>query len=198
MKYFYDTEFIEDGKTIDLISIGIVCDDGREYYAINADAPWARIEQHSWLMRNVVWNLAPNKNLRGLWSVSGDLYRRFGDVARPKVQIATDVKDFFLRPNEAVELWGYFGSYDHVVLAQLWGTMMQRPKGMPMWTNDVQQVAASLGLDNSLPPQIGTAHNALDDARWTRDAYNYLNVRTSTSKGEHGPDHHSADLSERP
>jgi hypothetical protein len=29
MKYFYGTEFIEDGKTIDLISIGIVAEDGR-------------------------------------------------------------------------------------------------------------------------------------------------------------------------
>ena len=46
MKYFLDTEFIEGtqsklfGKTkptIDLISIGIVCEDGREYYAISKD-----------------------------------------------------------------------------------------------------------------------------------------------------------------
>lgn len=32
MKYFYDTEFAEDGRTIELISIGIVCEDGRELY----------------------------------------------------------------------------------------------------------------------------------------------------------------------
>lgn len=38
MKYFLDTEFIEDGVTIDLISIGIVSDDGREFYACNRDA----------------------------------------------------------------------------------------------------------------------------------------------------------------
>ena len=46
MKYFLDTEFLEGtqktlfGKskpTIDLISIGIVCEDGREYYAISKD-----------------------------------------------------------------------------------------------------------------------------------------------------------------
>jgi len=51
MRYFYDTEFLEgkqDKKflgikygetspTIDLISIGIVCEDGREYYAISKD-----------------------------------------------------------------------------------------------------------------------------------------------------------------
>lgn len=31
MRYFYDTEFIEDGHTIELISIGVVAEDGREY-----------------------------------------------------------------------------------------------------------------------------------------------------------------------
>lgn len=47
MKFFYDTEFIEDGKTIDLISIGIVAEDGLEYYAVNLDAPWKRISRSS-------------------------------------------------------------------------------------------------------------------------------------------------------
>lgn len=54
MKYFYDTEFLEGTQkrrignialpkifdlnpTIDLISIGIVCQDGREYYAVSKD-----------------------------------------------------------------------------------------------------------------------------------------------------------------
>lgn len=51
MKYFYDCEFLEGKQdktifgikygetkpTIDLISIGIVCEDGREYYAISKD-----------------------------------------------------------------------------------------------------------------------------------------------------------------
>ena len=46
MKYFYDTEFLEGTQksffgqskpTIDLISIGIVAEDGREYYAISKD-----------------------------------------------------------------------------------------------------------------------------------------------------------------
>ena len=42
MKYFLDTEFIEDGKTIDLISIGIVAEDGREYYAINSECDFPK------------------------------------------------------------------------------------------------------------------------------------------------------------
>lgn len=37
MRYFYDTEFIEDGHTIELISIGVVAEDGREYYAVSTE-----------------------------------------------------------------------------------------------------------------------------------------------------------------
>ena len=37
MRYFYDTEFIENGRTIELISIGVVAEDGREFYAISTE-----------------------------------------------------------------------------------------------------------------------------------------------------------------
>src|SRR5690606_22860275 len=57
VKYFYDTEFLEDGKTIDLISIGIVAEDGREYYAVSLDADWQRVSEHSWLAVNVLPSL---------------------------------------------------------------------------------------------------------------------------------------------
>jgi len=159
MKFWYDTEFLEDGKTIELISIGIVAEDGREYYAVRSDAPWARIEKHSWLTANVVPHLPK------------DLH---DPAYRNKVHLASEVHRFLTQHNGPVELWGYFSAYDHVVLAQLWGTMMQIPRGIPMWTNDVQQVAAALGLDNSLPAHTGTVHNALDDARWTREAWKYV------------------------
>jgi 3' exoribonuclease, RNase T-like len=62
MNYFFDTEFLEGTQkrrilgfkvgntkpTIDLISIGIVCEDGREYYAISKDfnlkEVWNRVQ----------------------------------------------------------------------------------------------------------------------------------------------------------
>ena len=46
MRYFYDCEFIEDGTTIELVSVGIVAEDGREFYAVSTDfdasaaGPW--------------------------------------------------------------------------------------------------------------------------------------------------------------
>lgn len=176
MKFWFDTEFIEDGKTIDLISIGIVAEDGREFYAVDGDAPWRRIKKHAWLMANVVPHLPqPHGDWRNQapksWVI--DFY---SPLVMRKPAIAEGVKRFLTQHNGPVELWGYYSAYDHVVLAQLWGTMMQLPSGVPMWTNDVQQVAASRGLDNSLPQQTGTAHNALDDARWTRKAWEYLHA----------------------
>src|SRR3712207_9345974 len=47
-RYFYDTEFIEDGTTIDLVSIGVVDETGREFYAVSTEfdpdkaIPWVR------------------------------------------------------------------------------------------------------------------------------------------------------------
>lgn len=106
MRYWFDTEFIEDGETIDLLSIGIVADDGSTFYAENTDA----------------------------------------DLSR--------------------------GS-DWVALCQLFGTMMDLPKGWPMYCRDVKQLCDDLG-NPSLPKQDSTEHHALADARWTRDAHAYL------------------------
>jgi len=39
VRFFYDTEFIDNGRTIELISIGVVSEDGREYYAISTEFP---------------------------------------------------------------------------------------------------------------------------------------------------------------
>ena len=58
MRFFYDSEFIEDGRTIELISIGVVAEDGREYYAVSSEfdpsraGDWVRgnavIGPHNW------------------------------------------------------------------------------------------------------------------------------------------------------
>lgn len=191
MRFWYDTEFIEDGKTIDLISIGIVAEDGREYYAVveeiaEEEGPlYGRIVRHRWLMENVISHLPLRKDDRtgeprivpptNVYPQNPRFSLDLDNLSvLPRHIIAKQVRSFLTQHGGAVELWGYYSAYDHVVLAQLWGTMMQLPNGVPMWTNDIQQVAASRGLDNSLPAQKGTAHNALDDARWTREAWLYL------------------------
>jgi hypothetical protein len=147
MKYFYDTEFLEDGMTIELISIGIVAEDGREYYAINADMPYDRIAKDDWLMENVVANLGPQRGFRTMKSVIRD-----------------DVASFLRSDDEDVELWADYAAYDHVVLAQLFGKMIDLPPWVPMFTHDFQQELRRLG-NPAIPAQPDGLHNALADAR---------------------------------
>lgn len=182
MRYFYDCEFLEDGVTIAPISIGIVAENGDEYYAVNMDASWGRIADQPWLVQNVIPHLPQLPADQRV--IDLDWVRLGVDMSDPAVRplwkIAADVHHFLTAHDGPIELWGYFSSYDHILLSQLWGRMIDRPARIPMWTNDVQQEAARLGLEDSLPEQVGDLHNALADARWTRDAWTYLAGKSAT------------------
>lgn len=164
MKIFYDTEFLEDGRTIELISIGMVREDGREYYAVNADAPWKAIRKHTWLMDNVIPSLPRIHGDERNHLSRRDLGIDFDHPAmKPRQQIAAEVKRFVLGvPNP--QLWAWYGAYDHVVVCQLFGRMIDLPSGFPMFTCDLKQEAVRLG-NPQLPEQRTGAHNALADAR---------------------------------
>lgn len=190
MKVFYDWEFIEDGRSIEPISIGMVADDGRELYLVNEevddDPLKKRIRRHRWLMDNVIPHLPLRDgkvNRSSAHTQGGDWGHYSLDQHDNRVVSRRFMRNAirnFLEASAPVELWGYYSAYDHVLLAQQYGPMISRPAAMPMWTNDVQQVAATMGLDNSLPEQTGTAHNALDDARWTKAAWEYLNAKAAS------------------
>lgn len=141
----------EDGERIELLSIGVVCDDGREFYAVSYDADHSHANE--WVAANVLPHLGTPVAHRG--TIAGDLLKFVNQgVSKP-------------------EFWAYYGDYDWVVLCQLYGTMMDLPKSWPMFAMDVKQLCVSLG-DPRLPEQTSIEHNALEDARWTRDAYLWL------------------------
>jgi hypothetical protein len=168
MRIFYDCEFIEDGRTIDLISIGMVREDGEELYLVNEEigehgpnsgALYRKIVRHDFLMRNVVPHLPLRsgdgvKPYGGSANVHGGVGNPFfrldpgSNVVVSKRYIRNAVRDFVLADHvvgpeydgpPVAELWGYFSAYDYVLLCQLFGPMMALPKDFPMWTNDIQQ-----------------------------------------------------------
>ena len=51
MKYWIDTEFIERPYTIDLISVGLVAEDGREFYAESSEVDWTKASE--WTLQTV-------------------------------------------------------------------------------------------------------------------------------------------------
>lgn len=158
MKYFYDTEFADDGKTIHLISIGIVAEDGREYYAQSADF-LEHGKANEWLQLHVI------PHLNNYWTTRKTI--------REELLAFMDVEKYG-KP----ELWGYYSAYDHVAFCQLFGTMMDLPKGFPMYTRDLKQWCDTLGVEH-LPKQKEDEHHALADAKWNRQVWEYLNYLES-------------------
>lgn len=165
--FFYDTEFLEDGYSIELISIGIVADDGREYYAVNADMDARRIYKDRWLRDNV-WPHLPVQMNGGLHTMHLDMS---SSLLRPKWLIANEVRDFIvdcLDEGDDPRLWADYAAYDHVALAQLYGKMIDLPAGIPMFTHELRQLLSRVPGSFVEPKQFGDEHNALADARHAR------------------------------
>lgn len=156
MRYFYDTEFIDDGRTIELISIGVVAEDGREYYAVSTEfnpdlaGPWVR--------KHVLPKLPSPSSKQ--W--------------RSRRQIRDDLAEFFgVDGAEPIELWAWVGAYDHVVLCQLWGPMPELPQAMPRFTRELRQLWESCGTPR-LPAPPRDSHDALVDAKHNLLRYRLL------------------------
>lgn len=157
MRYFIDAEFIDDGCTVDPISLGVVAEDGREFYAESSEVPWHRA--NDWVNANVRPHLSP-------------------DDAVPNAEIARGLAAFI--GDDQPEFWSWCSAYDWVLICQLYGTMMDKPAGWPSYCRDLQQELDRHGIDDDeLPPNEGDAHNALADARWHRDIHAWLAARLS-------------------
>lgn len=176
--YFYDTEFHERGNRfpIDPISIGVkrrLMHAG--YYAVNAEfdmySAWHNPGPNNdyWLRDNVLKQLPlVMRDERTIW-LDGDGTPMLDDrhaAVKPLQQIRLDLTEFFelqTDPHRRRRLWAWYADYDHVVLSQIFGTMAQLPKGMPMFTHDLKQVVDLAGNPPMPKQQVGE-HHALDDA----------------------------------
>lgn len=201
IKYFLDTEFIEAfhkpllGKRrhfIDLISIGIVCEDGREYCAISNE--YDPKDAGGWVIEHVIIPMYQQ-------TVHGDarnhvnalnFHKSFG---KSNKQIAADIIDFChhrrLRPvgdkvNPAANayiyddpiFYGYYCDYDWVLFCSLFGRMIDLPKGYPMYCRDLKQ-----RFDEEFKEPIKShpdypiqkdEHNALADAKWNKRLHSFM------------------------
>jgi len=159
VRYFYDTEFIDDGRTIELISIGVVAED-----AISTEFDPERAGK--WVRTHVLPKLPPPAS--PLW--------------RPRARIRSDLETFFdVDGVEPIELWAWVGAYDHVVLCQLWGPMTHLPPAMPRFTRELRQLWEDRGRPR-LPRRPPDVHDALVDARDQLRRYRLI----AASDGDHG------------
>lgn len=261
-KYFLDTEFFEGTQkrwfgrntkpTIDLISIGIVGEDGREYYAISKDfnlkEAWNRWQPRTgqgdrnniepreyWLRENVlrpIWkelswkysdeNLTMDEHFTFSYSSLKSLINKYG---KTNTQIAEEIIEFVYPLEEwkklheqsyidgkyliislgtyatskqlleysvpqlsSPEFYGYYADYDWVAFCWLFGTMMELPKGFPMYCIDLKQELDRIEKEYNSKnsdltfkvkklhnyPKQTNEHSAIHDARWNYELYKFL------------------------
>ena len=181
VRIYYDCEFIEDGRTIDLISIGMASSgmassDCRELYRVTSHAPTIdRALLHPWLRENVVPSLPVIVN-GDRWEWDPAAAEGPHGVVRDRETIRQEVTSFIIKAGRDVELWADYGAYDHICLAQLFGTMIDFPAGFPMWTNDLRTLWLLHGKPD-LPRQAKGIHNALADARHSLDLGEFFRLR---------------------
>lgn len=209
MKYFLDTEFIEGfhkplfGKRrhfIDLISIGIVREDGQCYHAISSEYNYD--DADPWVKENVIHPLY-------IKYVHGDARNRLSvrsfhkTIGTPLSAIKRQILDVFgcwkdtlywRAPAIQPEIYGYYADYDWVLFCSLLGRMIDLPKGFPMYCIDLKQMMDekispseqhAIGYENALKrlklkqgyPAQYDEHDAIADARWNKDLYNWLTDR---------------------
>jgi hypothetical protein len=154
MKYYLDTEFIEGFKKplfskkrhfIDMISIGIVDENGKELYLVSSDYNYNDADK--WVKDNVILPMY-------ISMVHGDERNRM-DVTNfhkfkgyPLSVIRDNVcayfgiwrDQYFLRAPEGIEVYAYYADYDWVLFCSaLFGRMIDLPKGFPMYCRDLKQ-----------------------------------------------------------
>jgi hypothetical protein len=167
MNIYIDAEFWEDGPSepIRLISLGLVSQAGGEMYLISEDFDWEACDS-TWLKTNV----APMLHLTDA-------------VVAPLANMANLVFKWVVRETGGKKpaFWGYYSDYDWVVFCQIFGRMVDLPELFPKYCLDLKQLALARG-NPELPKQGSLEHNALHDARWNKQAHDFLLSRKKVRK----------------
>lgn len=173
VKVFFDTEFTGLHQDTTLISIGLVDENGRTFYAEFGDYDMTQVDE--WIEKNVIENL---------------LYRNvvckaFEFAGSPSIAVkgnAPYVKDMLTRwiaPYDQVEMWSDCLSYDWVLFNQLWGHAFNIPKNVYYIPFDICTLMKIKGVDPDINREeyagmTGQKHNALHDAKVIMACYEKL------------------------
>lgn len=203
MKYFIDFEFIEGfhkplfGKRrhfIDMISVGIVAEDGREYYALSSDYDYK--DADNWVKENVIHKLYI-KHVHGDERNSLTTKNFNKHLGKPNERIKNEILRFVNTPNifsgehMFSQFYGYYSDYDWVLFCSLFGRMIDLPEGFPMFCLDLKQEfdskisdseIRSIGYNRAVErlkskkgyPEQKDEHDCLADARWNMQLYKWL------------------------
>ena len=174
-KVFFDTEFTGLHQNTTIISIGLISDCGKTFYAELTDYDETQIDD--WLRENVLANLILSDLEHGL----------LGKYNLHKVEFKGSIiflrellKSWFAQFKQ-VEIWSDCLSYDWVLFNQIFGHAFNIPKNVYYIPFDIctlfyaKNVDADISREEFSEMQDGSQkHNAIWDAKVIRECFNRL------------------------
>lgn len=178
MNIYFDTEFTGLHKDTSLISIGLIADDGRTFYAEFTD--YKKEQVNDWIKENVINNLTnPPLNVSGNdWTMTG---------IKPLVRTAI-LQWLEKYSHEEITLISDVCHYDMVVFIDLFGSAFDLPKNICPACHDINQDIANYynislakafdtnreelleNLGGKIPEDV-KKHNSLFDAKIIQHIY---------------------------
>jgi hypothetical protein len=172
-KVFFDTEFTGLHQNTTLISIGLVSECGKTFYAEFNDYDFNQVDD--WLKENVINNLKYNGIFQKLDETKNSISYK-STTENIKEKLTTWLEQF-----GEVEIWSDCLSYDWVLFNQIFGHAFNIPKNVYYIPFDICTLFYAKGIDADINREEfsemtegSQKHNALWDAKVIRECYRKL------------------------
>jgi hypothetical protein len=186
MKLFFDTEFTGLHKDTTLVSIGIISEDGRTFYAELTDYDGNQVDD--WLKDNVIAKLrfkdlevGQSHLVRSALSNYSSVMEAYNvEMTGDREHVADELTEW-LQQFGQVEFWSDCLSYDWVLFNDLFGSAFDIPGNVYYIPFDICTLFKLKGVDPDISREkfadindLKGKHNALHDAEVIKGCYEKL------------------------
>lgn len=190
MNLYFDTEFTGLHKDTTLISIGIVSEDGRTFYAELNDYDKSQIDE--WLQENVINNLKFRPPLEGECEhnamirhcgnpIGTPLNKGYSQEIRGSLSDVGESLSEWVNQFDNIKIWSDCLAYDWVLFNHLFGHAFNLPQNIYYIPFDICTLFEIIGIDADISREEfinnsieGAKHNALYDAKVIKACYEKL------------------------
>ena len=180
MKVFMDTEFTGLHKDTTLISIGLVDENGRKFYAELTDYDESQID--GWLQENVIDNLELTQDFCDIGKLSDGsmcIDNSFNYSVKGDTYVVKNKMTEWLSKYENVEMWSDCLAYDWVLFNHIFGHAFDIPNNVYYIPFDICTLMKVKDVDPDISREEfsgmdGNKHNALYDAEVIKECYSRL------------------------
>ena len=181
-KVFFDTEFTGLHQNTTLISIGLISECGKTFYAELTDYDKSQINE--WLNENVINNLHLEQDFRKELKLFKETTVDFENSNCRLLGKMQDLKENlhkWLEQFGEVEIWSDCLSYDWVLFNQIFGHAFNIPKNVYYIPFDICTLFKAKGIDPDVSreefsnmKENSQKHNALWDAKVIKRCFELL------------------------